>query len=153
MNGSIFVSPEKIYSGGADSTGSIGVPRERQKKFKSLRAGVGLNHRNRPEAFLFYIPGVLMAEFYHIKLFSKGRIEVFQNTFWHKVHIKDGRLSVIEIRYSSARNQGSCTYSTRSMEEVYAIEVGNEGNFYHSGDPDPNIIVEMHGYYLEVANG
>lgn len=90
-------------------------------------------------------------QFYHIKLFSKGKIEVFQNTFWHKVHMKDGRLDWIEIRYSSARNRGSCTYSSRPMDDVYCIEVGNEGNFYHSGNPQSGVEVIMHGYYLQTA--
>lgn len=87
-------------------------------------------------------------QFYHIKLYSKGKIEIFQNVFWHQVHVKEREIIEIEIRYSSHRSRGNCTYSTRPMDKVYNFEVRDGGNCEPLRNVPPIELI-THGYFKE----
>lgn len=51
-------------------------------------------------------------KFYQVQLFGKGKIEIFQNVFWHKVH---GDPYSIALHYSSLMCTGSYSISTRPL--------------------------------------
>lgn len=93
------------------------------------------------------------SQFYHIKLFSKGKIEIFQNVFWHKLRVENGKVKAIDIQFSSLRNRGAYTSSVRPMDEVYNFEVGDGGNHELLSNVPPIDLI-MHGYFKEeVARG
>jgi len=86
--------------------------------------------------------------FYHIRLYSNGKVEIFQNVFYHHVHVVDGVVSWIEIKYSSHRNRGNCTNSSRSMEGVYDTIIGDDPHWdnYIDAAPREREII-FHGRY------
>lgn len=65
----------------------------------------------------------LKDKFYQIRLFKKEEIEIFQNVFFHKVIMENGKMVMVHIKYSSSKNIGSCTVSTRLLDDVYDVQV------------------------------
>lgn len=67
---------------------------------------------------------------YQIQLFRKGEIEIFQNVFTHKLHVVDGEVKGIELKWGPDA-PGSCTNSMRPMDGVYDVRMVNEPVYEH----------------------
>lgn len=69
------------------------------------------------------------SEWYQIRLYSRGQIEIFQHVYRHTMHIEKGETKAIEIVYSATQTQGLWTHSLRPMDKVYSVEVIDEPTF------------------------
>jgi hypothetical protein len=72
------------------------------------------------------------ANFYQLRLYSRGKVEIFQRVFFHKI-ITAG-VQNIEVRYSSCLNTGKYTNSTRPMAGVYEIRIIDEPDYEPTTD-------------------
>jgi hypothetical protein len=85
----------------------------------------------------------MMPVHYRIRLYSKGRIEIFQHVFVHQIHVRNGRLAGIEIQHGPD-SPGSQTRSVRPLDDVYDIKILDEPvEDYGENWQGPNKNVEL----------
>jgi hypothetical protein len=92
-------------------------------------------------------------QFYQIRLFSRGKVEVFQRVFHHRIGIMEGNVQGIYVKYSASLNTGNCTHSFRPLDGVYDIQVIDEMDYFPTSDNPLGDGLIVHGLSKEVSNG
>jgi hypothetical protein len=91
-----------------------------------------------------------MADFYQIRLFSRGKVEIFQRVYSHQIGVLENMVQGIVVRYSSSLNTGNCTHSFRPLEGVYDIRVIDQPDYEPTGPHpiDAEVIINGNGKFF-----